>query len=428
LPLRQSGAVGWLRETTGGLPRTFWYLWLGSLINRAGGFVIIYLTIYLTTVQHFTPSQAGLVMGLWAAGGAVGTMLGGVAADRVGRRPTLLASHLGTMVVLTTLAFVNGLWVIAPLIFLQGLVTEAARPAFHALMVDVVPERDRLRAFTLNYWAVNLGFAFAATLAGLAAKADPRLIFLVDAATVLAPFLIILFKVADVRRYGRRGDEQSVTPSTTPAPGLREVFRDRVFMGFVALNILIAFVFIQHLSTLPIAMTHDGIPGEQFGLVIALNGVLIVSGQLFIPKLIKGYDRSKVLAVAALVIGLGFGLNAFADSVFFYAVTVLIWTVGEMINSPSNSALSAALSPPAMRGRYQGVLSLSWSVAAFAAPVLGGYVQQHLGDKTLWLGCGLIAAVAAAAQLWSGPARERRATQLRELQAAQTLEPEAALS
>ena len=46
---------------------------------------------------------------------------------------------------------------------------EAARPAFGAMMVDVVPERDRLRAFTLNYWAINLGFACAAVLAGLAA-------------------------------------------------------------------------------------------------------------------------------------------------------------------------------------------------------------------------------------------------------------------
>ena len=35
------------------------------------------------------------MIGLWGAGGAVGTMAGGVLADRWGRRPTLLTAHLG---------------------------------------------------------------------------------------------------------------------------------------------------------------------------------------------------------------------------------------------------------------------------------------------------------------------------------------------
>ncbi|MDI1460112.1 MFS transporter [Catellatospora sp. KI3] len=406
----RAGIRGWLSETAGGLPATYWYLWTGTLINRAGGFVVVYLTIYLTTVQHFSSTEAGLVLGLWAAGGAVGTMIGGIAADRIGRRPSLLAAHLGACGLLVSLAFAQGLAAIAVLTFLFGLVAESARPAFQAMMIDVVPERDRLRAFTLTYWAVNVGFAVAATVAGLVAKADPKLIFMVDAATTLVPFLLILFKIREPRRI--RPAAVADVP-VGPEPGLSAVLRDRVFIGFVLLNVLVAFVFMQHLSTLPIAMTRDGIPPQQYGLVIALNGVLIVAGQLFIPRLIKEYDRSKVLAVASLIIGLGFGLTAFADSAGFYAVTVLIWTVGEMLNSPSNSTLIAALSPAAMRGRYQGMMSLSWSVAGFAAPVLGGWVQQHLGDEVLWLGCALVAAVAAGAQLWAGPARERRAAALR---------------
>lgn len=403
-----AGFRRWLAETAGGLPATFWYLWVGTLINRAGGFVVIYLTIYLTTVQGFSPSQSGLVLGLWAAGGAVGTLAGGVAADRIGRRPTLLAAHVGAVALLVSLAFAQGFWVIAPLTFLFGVVAESARPAFQALMVDVVPERDRLRAFTLNYWAVNVGFAVAAMLAGLVASADPKLIFLLDAASALAPLLFILLKV----REPQRARPAAAPHAPVERAGLAAVLRDRVFLGFVALNVLISFVFMQHLSTLPIAMTGDGISAQQYGLVIALNGVLIVGGQLFIPKLIRSYDRSKVLAAASLIIGFGFALTAFADTAVFYAVTVLVWTVGEMLNSPSNSTLIAALSPAAMRGRYQGVMSLSWSVAGFAAPVLGGYVQQHLGDEVLWLGCGAIAVVAALGQLWSGPARERRAAAL----------------
>ena len=86
---------GWFRDTTGGLPSTFWYLWTGTLINRLGSFVLIFLAIYLTQERDFSASQAGLVIGLWGVGGAVGTTVGGTLADRWGRRPTLLTAHLG---------------------------------------------------------------------------------------------------------------------------------------------------------------------------------------------------------------------------------------------------------------------------------------------------------------------------------------------
>ena len=78
---------------------------------------------------------------------------------------------------------------------------------------------------------------------------------------------------------------------------------------------------------------------------------------------------------------------------------MVIWTLGEMLQSPSNSALVAELSPAALRGRYQGVNSLSWSAGAALAPIAGGFVQEHLGDATLWLGCFAVCALVAAGQL-----------------------------
>ena len=59
---------GWLREAAGGLPRQFWFLWAGTLINRLGAFVVLYLAIYLTQDLHFTPSKAGLVLGAYGVG------------------------------------------------------------------------------------------------------------------------------------------------------------------------------------------------------------------------------------------------------------------------------------------------------------------------------------------------------------------------
>jgi MFS family permease len=297
---------------------------------------------------------------------------------------------------------------------LLGLAAEMARPAFSAMMVDVVPERDRLRAFTLNYWAINLGFACSAVLAGLAARANYLLLFVVDAASTLITAGIIFAKVRETRPVpGRRtgGGERD-------GAGLREVFADRVFIGVVGLNLLLALVFMQHVSTLPIAMGQDGLSPATYGSVIALNGVLIVAGQLFVPRLVGGHNRSRVLALAALVTGFGFGLTALADHAWLYALTVLVWTMGEMLNSPSTSTLLAELSPAELRGRYQGVFSLAWSAASFGAPIAGGFVQEHAGNTALWLSCVGVGLVVAAGHLLSDPARQRRAAQVRASQLA----------
>ncbi|MGQ5259454.1 MDR family MFS transporter [Micromonospora sp. ZYX-F-536] len=399
----------WFRDTTGGLPTTFWYLWTGTLINRLGSFVLVFLAIYLTQERGFSASQAGLVLGLWGVGGAIGTTAGGTLADRWGRRPTLLTAHVGAAAMMLGLGLARELWAVALGAFLLGMFAEAARPAFGAMMIDVVPAKDRLRAFSLNYWAINLGFACAAILAGLAAQADYLLLFVVDAATMLVTALIIFVRVPETRQTGI-----AVTPgANAPRGALRTILTDRVYLGFVALNLFAALVFLQHISMLPIAMADDGLSPATYGTVIALNGVLIVVGQLFVPRLIRGRSRSHVLALAAVVMGVGFGLTAFAGTPWFYGLTVLIWTVGEMLNSPSNSTLIAELSPAELRGRYQGVFSLSWQIAGAGAPILGGLVREHAGNDTLWYGCAAIGVLTAVAHLVSGPARERRATALR---------------
>lgn len=408
---------GWLQQATGGLPRQFWFLWTGTLINRLGSFVIIYLAIYLTQQLDFSQSRAGLVLGAYGVGGAIGTMGGGVLTDRWGRRPTLLTAQFGAATLMLGLGFAQGFWQLIVGALLLGVFAEGVRPAFQAMMIDVLPERDRIRAYSLNYWAINLGFASAAILAGFAAQFDYLLLFVVDAGTTLITAIISLIFLAETRP-ARAGH-----PAASPArggPGLGTVFRDKVFLGFLTLNFFVVLVIMQHMSTLPIAMSADGLGPATFGWVIAVNGLMIVAGQLFVPKLIGGHNRSRVLALATMIIGVGFGLNAFAGTAALYVLSVVIWTLGEMLQSPSNSTLVAELSPAALRGRYQGVNSLSWSAGSALAPIVGGFVQQHLGSAVLWLGCAAIGLLVAVGQIASGPARERRASALRLAQQATT--------
>jgi MFS family permease len=417
----------WVGETAGGLPRAFWFIWANTLINRVGSFVIIVMAIYLTQELGFTETFAGLVIGLWGAGSAVGTLLGGVLADRWGRKPTFLTGLYANAGIILMLGFARGGAEIALAVFLLGLVGDMARPAMSAMMIDIVPEKDRLRAFSLNYWVVNVGFAVAATTAGLVANVDYLLLFVINAATTAASATLVALTVKEPVHV-RGPAPEAVDRRGTGRVGLAAVLSDRVFMAFVGVNVLTSLIFMQHISTLPMAMGNDGLPPSTFGTVIALNGVLIVAGQLFVPRLLRDRSQAGTLAVAAVVLGIGFGLTAFADTAWLYGVSVLVWTVGEMLNSPSNSATNAELSPSHLRGRYQGVFSVSWSVAGFAAPILGAAVLQYVGNAALWLGCFALSLVIAAMHLSAGPARDRRAAELRDEDLRLSAQPEPALA
>jgi MFS family permease len=385
---------------TNKLPGQFWVLWTATLVNRAGGFVVIFLTIYLTGQRHFSAAAAGLVVGLYGVGGAIGVPVGGHLADRWGRRPTALLSLFSASGVMLALGLARGPAQIMAAAALLGVAAEAARPALGAMIADIVPAADRMRAFSTYYWAINLGFAVSAAAAGFAAKAGYFTLFAADAATTAAAGLLLLWRTRETRPTGLPKESEG-------AGGLATVLRDRVFLGFVACNLLIALVMLQHMSMLPLAMVADGLSSETFGVVIALNGVLIVAGQMLVSRVLATRRPAYVMPVSAVVIGIGFGLTAFAHTPVLYAATVLVWTVGEMLNAPSNAALLAGLSPVSMRGRYQGVFGLSWQAASFLAPTLGGLVRG-VGNTELWLGCLGLGLAAAVWSLIAAPARERR--------------------
>lgn len=399
----------WARDTTGGLPRQFWYLWAATLFNKLGQFVLIFLAIYLHQQLGFSAAFTGLVLGMAGIGSAIGATAGGWLTDHWGRRRTMLLAQYSGGVVMITLGFIRGPYLMMVGVFFLGLTADMARPAFAAMVADLVPGKDRMRAFSLNYWAINLGFSCAAILAGLAAKFDYLLLFLIDGGTTLLTATLIIRRLAETR------PAVAIAPvaGAEPVNALRIILRDRVFLIFVGLNLFTALIFLQHISMLPIAMGNDGVSPSTFGTVIALNGVMIVAGQLFVPRLIKGRSSSRVLALAAVVLGAGFGLTAFTHTPLLYAGAVFVWTLGEMLNAPSNSTMIAELSPVSMRGRYQGAFSLSWSAAAFSAPILGGWIHGQFGNATLWLGCFGLALAVAVVQLISGPARERQAARLR---------------
>lgn len=397
-----------LRDSAGGLPRTFWVLCAGTFVNRAGSFVVPFLSVYLTQVRGFPAATAGLVAALYGAGAMSASVLGGYCADHVGRRATMIGALTLGGAGMIALGFAHDLRVIAPAAFGVALTGEAYRPAMVAAVSDLVPPDDRVRAFGVLYWVINLGFSVGVMAGGALATVSFLFVFAGDGLTSLLFALLIARAVPETRPV-----PVPHPPGHRPRGVVRDFlapYVDGPFGVFVLLTVLILLIFMQHITALPIDMSAHGVTRAGLGAVLGINGVVIVLLQPVLAPVLQRRNRSRVLAVGSALVGVGYGMNALAHGPALFAIGLVVWTVGEICVLPIANAVVADVAPSHMRGRYQGAYGLSFGLAGFCAPLIGTAVMQRFGAATLWIGClGLGLSVAVGHLLLApGLARLRR--------------------
>jgi MFS family permease len=365
------------------LPRTFWLLWSGMLVNRLGGSVFFLLPVYFTHERHLRPELAGLVLSLYAAGGMFAGPVGGALADRIGRRPTLLLGTACAGALMLALGGARAIGVIIALAPLLGFFTDICRPAMQAAVADVVAPAQRARAYGLLYWAINLGFAGAAALGGVLAERSFGLLFVIDALTTFAYGAIVFLRVPETRPPRSAARARA-------ASGGREwlaPFRDRRFVAFAAIQLVLLLAFVQVIVVLPLDMRGHGLTTSEIGFLLGLNGVVIVVMQPIALRFLSGFRNAQWLVAGAAFTGIGLGATGLAGGAGVYALTTVLWTLGEIGFSTAAPALVAQLSPVERRGAYQGTFQLGWGLATMLGPVIGSLILARLGPPALWLCC-----------------------------------------
>ena len=373
------------------LPRAYWVVWAGTLVNRVGTFVEPFLVLYLTQERGLSPSQAGWVLAAYGVGSLPSQPIGGWLADHLGRRRTLLLATLAAAAALLLVGAARSTGAIAAASLLLGFFGDMYRPASSALVADVVAPEDRPRAYALLFWAINLGFSVAGVTAGVLASRGFGLLFLVDALT-FAAFGVLVYVL--IRRDPPR--DLWGAPDTVPSGrGYGVVLRDGLMLRLCAITAVHAVVYFQGLIVLPLATSAAGLSLTAYGVIAATNGLVIVVVQPLVAARLRRHDRLRVAALAMVVMGIGFGLTAFASSLAGFIATVVVWTLGEVLLAGIPPALVAELAPADARGRYQGVFGLSFSIAFVLAPLLGTSVYERSGDL-LWALCLALSLAAGA--------------------------------
>ena len=368
-------------------------LWAGALLNRLGGFVFPFLALYLTEVRHFGVAQTGTVVALCGLGTFLAGPIGGTLADRFGRRPTMIAGLLLGPCSLLVLGAAREPAHIAIAAFAFGLLGDLYRPVNQAMMADLVPPEDRARAFGILYWAINLGFSAASIIGGVMARRNFAALFIADAVTTLGFALIVFLAVPETRPASvRRASSSAIEDLFAPMFDVR-------MMAFALLAFVTGTIFMQVHVTLPIDMLAHGVSADAYGWMLSINGLLIVVLTPFLIGWLPKLRRDVVLATAALLVGAGFGGNALAHTVPAYIAGIVIWTLGEILQSSAMPAVVAEIAPAHRRGVYQGWWMMAWGAATFVAPLVGSRVLGTFGAPALWGGCFALGILCAAGHL-----------------------------
>ena len=382
-----------LRANLRAMPRSAWVLFAGSFVNRLGTFVLPFLTLYLTG-HGYSPAQAGIAIACYGLGGLISQVAGGLVADRLGRRNAIALSMFGASALTLALWRATSLAAIYPITFALAVFAELYRPASGALIADLLPAEQRVTAFTLYRLTVNVGWAAGLAIGGFLAERNFALAFIGDAITSASFGVIALVALPHGTRTAKKHERHLATARAS-------ILADRGFLLFLAAVLTTGLIYSQNVSTLPLEIRDAGYGASTYGSLQALNGTLVVLFELVVISWTQRFERFRMIALGNLLIGLGFASLLLVASVPGFVIFILIWTLGEMIESPLASAVAADRAPLHARGRYQSAYGSMFGLAWILGPVLGTSIYQASPDA-LWIACGLVGVASAALALAAG--------------------------
>ncbi|MEU3554165.1 MFS transporter [Streptomyces fragilis] len=377
-------------STFRGLPATVRTLFAGTIINRLGCMVTPFLVFFLAS-RGVTGAQTSLILGALGAGGLLGPAVGGLLADRIGRRPTMLIGLVGTAVAQGALFLAPGVALMAAAALLVSATNAMVSPAVYALMADSVDGPRRRQAYALFGWGINIGTSIAGVLGGFLAAHGYWLLFAVDAASMLAYALVVATRLRETGSAARGGDGSEETGA-----GYGIVVRDRLMLLVLPVLGVQSFVYALTEAALPLAISGSGLSPTVYGTLAAVNAALVVLLQPLVTTRLAHLPQLSVHAAGSVLVAVGVAMTGLADGVAGFVVSVVVWSLGEVVVAGISATVVSHLAPPHARGRYQGALNWTWGVARFTALTVGVLLYTAAGPAVLWW-TALVAGVTASA-------------------------------
>jgi MFS family permease len=405
-----------LRDFWTELPREGKLLLSTIIVDFVGtGLVLPFLVVYLHEVRRFPLDHVGVLVAL----PAVVTLLilgpTGHVIDRVGARKVIIVALVCSIIADTLLAFATTELLAALALAVMGVAGGIIWPAIQSFVSAVMPSHLRQRYFGMSFTLLNLGIGIGGILGGTFVDvARPETfvtIYLVNAASFLAPLAIYL---GPLRHTGAGAHLAATTAAAEPAGGgvggaqgvrprssYLRMLRDPVVAPLFALGVVSAFVGYAQLGAGAVAFARavGQVSTRAVGYAFTVNTVVIVVLQLLVLQRIEHRRRTRVLLVMCGVWALAWvalGLTGVAPGgawgAVLFAVCCGVFGFGETLLQPTIPAMTNDLATDANRGRYNALMSMGFQCAAIVAPIVAaGLVDRGWGVVyigSLVGGCG----------------------------------------
>jgi MFS family permease len=352
----------------------------GVFINRVGGFLNIFLVLYLTA-KGYSPAQAAAALGVYGVGGVIGVLLGGAMADRLGARNATVISMASSAVLVASLLYLPSYLLLLGAVAAVGLLGQIFRPASATLLSELTPESRQVMIFAMYRFGLNLG-TMAAPLIGFALyNADHKqytLLFWGEALAALAYAVLAQLKLPP-RKPATAGVMTGGPPQL--AGSYRAVLRDRRYTLYLIATLFNAAVYMQYLSTLPLDVEASGLPIFWYTLAISLNGLIVIAFELPLTKISQKWPLKTTVGSAFALVGVGVGVYGFPIGPAVIIIGTLIWTLAEIIGAPTAFAYPAIAGPACLKGRYIGSFQFMFGLGSAVGPIVGGALFTQLGHQ-----------------------------------------------
>ena len=379
-------------------PFQFWLMVFGVFLSTAGaGMIGPFLMIYVSEKLGLPLSTVVTLITINAGTGIFSSFIAGTLADKVGRKLVMVISLGANGVIYLFMMHANSYAAFAILMFLTGLANPLYQVGADAMLADLIPSEKRNDAYAINRMLNNAGFAIGPAVGGFIAALSYDYAFYGAAAGMIIYSLLLLFLAREtlVKASVHQENAREVDG------GYTQVFRDRGYLAFVLTLAggLIAPGMLWVLLAV-YTKTNYGLPENQFGWLPTTNALMCVFVQYFVTLLTRRYRPLPVAAVGMFIYALGVGSVALMSSFWGFWLSMVILTLGELTVVPTASTYVANISPANLRGRYMSVYWLAWGISRSSAPLIGGWLNDHISPHSIWVGGLLIGLSSTVGLMW----------------------------
>jgi MFS family permease len=371
-------------------------LFVGFGFSALGsGLTMPFLYVYLAQVRDFPTTQVGFVFAWMGLLGFLAAPVGGTLIDRFGPRPVMVSGLLVEAVATMSIGHVETIAQAYAVASVMVLGTVGLWPASTAMLTRLVPVAAREKVYGINFMMLNAGLGLGGLISALIIDLESvesfQRLYLVDGATYLVHLAVVL---SLPRGTGSAPARDRDDTESIAQVGWSVVLRDRTLLRVVGFSVIaVTFGYAQMEAGLAAyAVDVAEVPPKALGFAYGANTAAIVFGQLLTLRLIKGRRRSSMLALCAATWSVSWVVIALSDrvdgwvAVAAIVVGLALFGLGETIWAPVGPAIVNDLAPEEMRGRYNALQSMTFTVGSIVGPATAGMLIGH-DLPHVWVAC-----------------------------------------